>query len=479
MDWLFNFRKLKLITTFLFVFFICSCKKFIQVDVPYTSFNGENVFTTDATAISAVNSLYVNMSSKSIKGLGVPSLSFVGGLSADELSLLPSNSNANYVGLYTNSLSSETAPSFWNICYQAIYQANAAIEGLSKSNDLTKSIKQQLLGECKFIRAFYYFYLVSLYGDVPLVLTTDYKTNSLISRTAANQVMENVIDDLEETKTLLSNNYVASDLISSTVERVRPNKWAATALLARAYLYSTNYLKAEEQASAIIENVLLFGPISSISLNSVFQKNSKEAIWQLQPVNSGWNTEDARTFILPSTGPNPSNYPVYISKRLQFSFEVGDLRKTAWMDSIKINIDTFYYAHKYKSATQNAIVTEYSTVLRLAEQCLIRAEARAQLGNVTGSQSDLNSIRKRAGLSNTAAGTKEELMMAILKERRFELFTEWGHRWFDLKRTGIIDSIMSVETIIKGGSWESKDKLYPLTTSELLNNPNLTQTPEY
>lgn len=462
--------------------FISGCKKNIEVDPPYTSFYGENVFTTDGTAISAVTSMYANMGSANLGFTGIPSLSLFAGLSADELALSSSLASELLLYHFRNELlpTSNSAPIFWPYFFQTIYLANTGIEGISHSTTLSLTVKQQLLGELYFMRAFCYFYLVNLYGDVPLVLTINYKLTSLLPRSPTSEVWHQIVSDLLNAKELLNVAYVEGDVVTtkSTTERVRPNKWAATALLARAYLFTNDYVNAEAMASEVIEYTTLYG--LSTNLGNVFLKtNNKEAIWQVQGVTTGWNTNDARVFILPATGPNSITYPVYVSKKLQFSFESGDLRKVIWLDSVKIGSDTFYYAHKYKSAILNAPVTEYLTVLRLAEQYLIRAESRAQQDNFIGAQNDLNKIRNRAGLPNTTAETKEDLKTAILKERRSELFTEWGHRWLDLKRTGVVDAVIGAEATLKGGSWQSKDQFYPISTDELIANPNLTQTPGY
>jgi hypothetical protein len=131
-------------------------------------------------------------------------------------------------------------------------------------------------------------------------------------------------------------------------------------------------------------------------------------------------------------------------------------------------------------------MTEYFMVLRLGEQYLIRAEARAKQGNIGGAQSDLNVIRNRAGLPNTTASDEASLITAILKERRVELFCEWGHRWFDLKRLGKIDEVMNIVTPIKSNGtvqWQSYKALYPLPLGDLfinnIQNPYLTQNPGY
>jgi hypothetical protein len=108
-------------------------------------------------------------------------------------------------------------------------------------------------------------------------------------------------------------------------------------------------------------------------------------------------------------------------------------------------------------------------MLRLAEQYLIRAEARARQGELIGAKEDLNFIRNNAGLGNTTAVTATEIVDAVINERRYEFFTETGLRFFDLQRTGKLDAILSS---VKPG-WNSTDQYWPVPQSELLINPNL------
>ena len=97
-------------------------------------------------------------------------------------------------------------------------------------------------------------------------------------------------------------------------------------------------------------------------------------------------------------------------------------------------------------------------------------------GELIGAKNDLNLIRNTAGLANTTAVTVDEVLADIMAQRRFELFTEFGHRFFDLKRMGMLDAVLP-ET--KSG-WKDTDRLWPLPTSELTVNPNLNpQNPGY
>lgn len=469
----------------------CSCKKLIAIDAPQTSINEENVYKSDFTAIAAVTGIYASISDVSqVPGFtGSMSLSLLTGLSSDELTLYSGVTDTRLLSYYKNALMSTSSQNYgselWNGSggpglYNYIFRCNAAIKGLSSSNSLTPAVKQQLLGEAKFMRAFFYFYLVNLFGDVPLALTTDPAININLARTSQNEVYQQIVIDLKDAQELLSPVYLNGTLISyvGIPERIRPTKWAAMALLARVYLYINDWINAEAQASLVISNISFF---SLDSLQGVFLKNSKEAIWQLQPVKANRNTEDAFSFILPSTGPTVSANlnPVYLSSQLLNSFEKNDQRKINWINSALASGVSYYYPYKYKATAITGSVTEYLMILRLAEQFLIRAEARIQQNNIVGAQSDLNNIRIRAGLQNTTANDKSSLIDAILRERQVELFTELGHRWFDLKRTGLVNTIMSSVTPTKGGVWNSEWQLYPVPFDDIQRNTRLVQNPGY
>lgn len=482
-----NYNKNRLVIGFTLLMLFASCKKLVDVNPPNNKITADDVYGSDITAISVLNGLYGKMSSTLYYSSCLPGISVWAGLSADELSLW---SGASYVykNYYQNSLVADinigTGQEFWQSTYFYIYAANAAIEGLSKSETLTPAVKQQLSGEAKFLRAFVYFYLVNLYGDIPLPLSTDYSVNAVLKRSPKETVYNQIISDLKDAQNLMADGYVQADAKTlyplSTAQRIRPSKAAATALLARTYLYTKDFVNAENEATKVIDNSSYY---NLVPLNEVFKKNSREAIWQLQEVSTASSsTPDAYTFVLTdgSSGIG-SNHPVYLSQTLMNSFEAGDERKDSgnWVSQLTNSSGTYYFAYKYKDVSFNATPSEYTTLLRLAEVYLIRAEARAQQNKLSGAQSDLNAIRNRAGLPNTAASTQADLLTAILHERQVELFTELGHRWLDLKRTSSIDSVMTIETQKKGGSWSSYQQLYPLPVSDLLKDPNLIQNPGY
>jgi len=139
----------------------------------------------------------------------------------------------------------------------------------------------------------------------------------------------------------------------------------------------------------------------------------------------------------------------------------------------------YYYPFKYKLYKIDDAEGEYFMMLRLAEQYLIRSEARTQMNNINGGLDDINVIRTRAGLKEASDLSKDSLLKVILQERRSEFFSEGGHRWFDLKRTGKADEIMQGACVLKGGQWFSYKQLLPIPIDDIRLNPNLTQNPGY
>ncbi len=192
-----------------------------------------------------------------------------------------------------------------------------------------------------------------------------------------------------------------------------------------------------------------------------------ETIWQLQHGEFPGNTQEASQLIIPFV-PGQS---FALTDGLLSAFEDGDGRRSAWIDSISNEEQTItlYYPYKYKARFDVTESLEYSIHFRLAEQYLIRSEARTRIGNLIGASEDLNMIRNRAGLANTTANSESELLEAILAERRVELFTEQGHRWFDLRRTGRATAVLGMFK----PDWEDTDVLFPIPEIELEANPNL------
>ena len=464
-------KNLNWLVVVLLCYFNYSCEEFLEVEVPGNKLIRDEVFRTDETAKSAMKGIYNELFVAAFSNGHWNSVSFLSGLSADNLQLL-STANLPRMEFMLNEIHPDNPHNLelWAGAYNIIYMTNSFLEGLSNSEEISPDLASQLEGEARFVRAFTYFYLVNLYGDVPLILTTNYKMNDLASRDAISEIYLQVIEDLELSRSLLSTNY-------SNEDRTQVNEYATTALLARVHLYLENWGIAESLSSEIIEANGMYEILENP--NEVFLANSKEAIWQISALGDGemtTHTMDGDLFIID---------PVYwffatvkLTEDLLSSFEESDLRSREWIGYNQML--NAYYAYKYKIWNSNQLpVIENSMVLRLAEQYFIRAEAKAKQGNLAGAIEDLDVLRKRAGIkllseTNPAVG-QNEIMDIIMEERKKELFSEWGHRWLDLKRTGRAEEVLGANNPL----WESTDILYPIPAQERMKNPNLTQNPGY
>jgi hypothetical protein len=442
------------------VLLVTGCKKFVEIPSPTTQLQTAAMFSDGPSATSAVNGLYalITLNSLTILNGGV---TLHAGLSADELQTTTIDLSLDQY--FNNALvpnEQYLSSRLWSSAYKSIYQANAILEGLEQSATIADSVKNQLRGEMLTVRAFEYFYLANLFGDVPLVLSTDYRKNSVMPRTGVNQIYQQLVTDLTEAKSLMKDQYPSAN-------RARPNKWTAAALLARVYLYMGKWPEAESTSSLVISS----GLYSLVSLANVFQSmSSQETIWQLARDNN--NTSEGQNFIPPSSSVKPT---YAITSHLLNAFQSGDGRKSQWLSSNTVGGIPYYYPYKYRSRLSTP-TNEYYIVMRLAEQYLIRAEARAQQNGLPGAVSDLNIIRSRAGLTPLSPSLSQaEVLSATSRERQTELFAEWGNRWLELKRTGKIDSVLTAE---KAG-WKTTSALYPLPQAELQANPFLVQNPGY
>ena len=461
------------------------CKKYLDIALPSNQIAGEGAFLTDASTSSVLSGIFYNIVNSSFTA-GSSSIGFESSLYTDELTNINPNSPAN-AAFYTNNIQSANVVAIWNDSYKQINACNVAIEGINNSKSVLTN-KNQYLGEAYFARAWLFFNLVNLYGGVPLAITTDYKVNNTLSRATTAQVNAQILSDLKMAQSLLPDGF-HDGTGSVTALRTRPGKAAATALLARFYLYTGDWANAEAQSSDVIGNAdFKLGLLSQTFLAT----GNNEAIWALSPTGAGF-VADYNTYNggMPATIPAGStrtilsyNAAASLSDSELSTFEPNDGRFTTWIRSTfdEASNKTYYFPNKYKA---NVNGVENVIVLRLAEQYLIRAEARArQNTNISSAQGDLNALRTRAGLAATAAANQADLLTAVLKERRCELFTESGHRFFDLKRTGTIDAVMTVVAQQKSTNavpvtWNAQKQLWPISATDIIINPNLAQNPGY
>lgn len=459
---------------------LSSCESYLDgTQLPANTIAAVDVYASDNTVSTVVTGVYLTMNTSGpFQGSASGNIGYTMGLYTDELRSLLTGNFADV--FYKNAIQSGQSGN-WADLYKKLFTINTAIDGISTSKG-NLVYKDQWLGECYFLRAYFYYYLVNIYGAVPLALTNDYATNNRLSRAPEADVYKQIIADLKMAQSILTTEYKNGYGITTT-NRFRPNKAVATAMLARVYLYAKDWANAEAQATEVINNT----NYGTVPLNQVFLANSKETIWALATNSPKFTNEYAfynngmPATITPPQTPASSSVFVALSSNLLNTFEVGDERLNNWVRTSTVaasgtNPATVYrFPGKYKSSATNA---EYQIMLRLAEQYLIRAEARA-MQNKSNAVDDLNAVRLRAGLQGLPAGTQATLLTAINKERQTELFTECGHRFFDLKRTGTIDAVMATVAPTKPTTWVSYMAYWPIPPGDLLQNPNLAPNPGY
>jgi hypothetical protein len=354
----------------LFALLSLGCKKIISVGVPDSQLVSASMFQDSLTAQSAMGGLYSQMYNGSGTGASFYSspITVDPARSADEMidvqtttddfqnnRLLPSDADLN---------------TLWSGSYNLIYTANSILEGVAGS-PLSPTLSRQLSGEAKFIRALNYFYLVNYFGDVPLVTTTSVQTNEKLGRAASSLIYQLIEGDLAAARDSLSTDYSWSQ-----GDRTRANKWAAEALLARVYLYEGKWAQAETEASNVIANTALYALVPNPA--NAFLKNSNEAIFQFYTNVTGYTWLASQVYLTGHALPT-----IELDTILVRAFEPNDARYGAWVSTVNYQGASYPFEYKYKSYTSGAN-TEYDMVLRLAEQYLIRAEARAHQNNIPG-----------------------------------------------------------------------------------------------
>lgn len=432
-----------------------SCSEFVEIDPPKNLIISKTIFEDPSTVESALANIFYKIREQGSMTSGSTGLSSTLAIYSDELDYYSFETNTSEFYYHKVTPSNVLLLSWWENTYNLIYASNDIIDGIEGSTQLSEGQKARFKGQALFIRAYSHSLLASIFGDVPYITSTNYLENSSVVRLSVSEVYEFIIRDL-----LASIAFLEDDNLTGL--RILPSKGAAQALLARIYLYRENWEMAETTATHLIEKYSL-----ELDIDKVFLKESSETIWQLKAGQRVRNTNEAIGFIIQVI----PGQQFAMTDALLEAFEPEDLRSLHWIGttSAKDGTQSLSYPYKYKAYVTEPQSLEYSIIFRLSEQYLIRAEARAHLSNLSGSQDDLNKIRNRAGLANTSANSSQSLLDAISRERRTELFTEHGHRWFDLKRTGKAKAFLND---LKP-NWRDTDILFPIPESELEVNPHL------
>jgi hypothetical protein len=388
-----------------------------------------------------------------------------GDLAADNLEHPVDATNADYGEIDNNNILPENGAvgGTWAAIYDGINVANNVIVKIPGMSDMTDSEKNQALGELYFLRALNHFNLLNYFGAIPIKTSPTVGVDNVdAGRDPVDSVYSQIISDLT---------FAEQHLEESSSLKIRASSYAASALLARVYLYKGDYNKAYDKANDVIANG---GYTLLKKYSDIFSTDgSAETIFEID------FSETDRNRIAEYNFPKTLNgrREVAPSESIHSAFEPNDNRYTTTIvDTIWTNDTTFTtstpYANKYNDLSKGA---DNVIVLRLAEMFLIRAEANAKKtdGKIVEIKADIDTIRWRANLAPTTATTIDDLLLAIEQERRVEFAFE-GQRWFDLVRTGrAMDVIPTVTSI--------NQTLFPIPLAEIQTNksPEMIQNPGY
>ena len=426
---------------------LASCDNILEPE-PRLDISTDASITDKRGAEAALLGAYSELQSNSYYGFEYPALAY---LSADEVDW--SGSYNFYQQFDLNAIPAENSSikSVWSQVYRVVNVANNLIAKVPTIQDrnLTEVQQQKILGEAYFLRALAYFDLGRAWGGVPLVLqpTTDKNSGTGIKRASLEQTYAQVLADLEQ----------AEQLLPTLTARSRASKEAVWALKARLYLYQQNWAKAEEYATLVINS----GKASLLKPYSAFYtgKQTEESILELIYDNADRNSH-ANYWLTSSRGGRYEWKPsASITQDLR-NPAIGGSR-SGLIGSQVNNGTELVYGQKY---TKIATGEDGAFILRIAEQFLIRAEARLKQNNLSGGLEDLNEVRKRAELQPLLTSDAQAALLAVEQERKVELAFE-GHRWFDLIRTGRAQQVLGIS--------DQNKFLFPIPNSEILADPDL------
>lgn len=502
-----------------------SCSDFLK-EQPEAFLSEDQYYKTQADAINAVNAVYFLLNVSAVQSPYNTLFNTGMNMAGDDEDPGPgaTNSDVRSLAVLAHSSTNLRIYELWQQHYAAIKKANVALEKIP-AIDFDATLKARLLGEAKFLRALYYFNLVRLYGDVPLI--TEYQkyvsaSDYAIAKSPSTTVYEQIQKDLTEAASVLPVSYGSPDVGRAT-------QGAAKALLAKIYLtkasqplnisahYQDAVNKVEEVLSAVDGGTGKYGYNLFTNYADVFlpaTKNGVEHVFSAQFKSNAQgqgNNENPRAILSAIPG-LPGNYahmvrfytqgtdkfysiyklyqPTDKRKRVTFVTKFtsptnGRQYALPFANSAVANDSTPFF-NKYWDPNSTSVPGESAanvTILRYAELLLIHAEAENEANGPTAkAYKSLNRVRSRAGLPDLTPGlTKDQFREAVYLDRRLELVYEY-QRWFDLIRqkdaSGKSTFVANLQKVGKTNAAE-KHRLYPIPQSELDNNALLTQNPGY
>ncbi|GHT34386.1 membrane protein [Bacteroidia bacterium] len=497
-----------------------ACEDWVTEQTPGTT-KLEDFFTSGETAIAITNGAYVPLQweynktfySEWFIGDVVSDDALKGGQTIDDMAAVYDMENFKTIS------NNDFLLDFYRGQYQGIGRCNLALQEVSKMSPddiMTAKIQNRLIGELKFLRALYYFRLVRVFGDIPLVTepvlsSADWKQKYV----PAADVYSQIISDLEDANKTLwkKSEYAATDLGRAT-------KGAAQAMLLKANLYTHNYPEAKKWGDSIIasnEYRLIDDYADNFTLAG---ENGAESVFEIQytvDATSDWGdgaaggngftrgtftTIEVRSRSSSLGGGYGFNKP---TQNLYDEFETGDPRRDASIlnptdnqienPNEEIYLGSRYLNRKYGmyDAAGKAIALTHDSrgplnnkVIRYADVLLMYAEACVETNDLAAAKNALEQVRARARGTESIlpvfpyssyADNQDDLRKAIRHERRVELAME-GHRWFDLCRWGVAKEVMNAyrasetdEVRTHMNEFVDGNELFPIPSKEIDLNP--------
>ncbi|WP_374459120.1 RagB/SusD family nutrient uptake outer membrane protein [Chryseobacterium taeanense] len=397
-------------------------------------------------------------------------------------------SDKNLMDALTFDSSSGSVSDVFKGNYEGINKCNQALKYLPLLDNASQALRDRLIAETKFLRAYYYFNLVRCFGGVPIVdhvpdPASEADNVTLLTRKSATEVYAQIEKDLKDAIAGLpaKSAYGTSDI-------GRASKGAALGLMTKVALYQKKW------ADVITYGTQISGYSLTPSYSDIFKisgENNQESLFEIQSIGGPSGSTNL-------TSPGIKQYSQVQAPRgaggwgwgfntpsntLLNAYETGDLRKDATImfrgqtlyDGVILPSTVSNPMYNYKayspSFSGNDFASQNLRVIRYADVLLMLAEAYNEQGNTAQAITLVNQIRTRAGLGNTGASSLSDVRLAIWKERRFELAMEHD-RWFDLIRTGQAQSAMAADgkTFVVG-----KHEVFPLPSSFMLQAAKYSQ----
>lgn len=453
------------------------------------------LYNSDSGAKSFVTSIYSKFLDWDMSSFGWIGLASITSDDADKGSSPgDGGTDKDVLDALTYNSSNPSAESNFVAHYDGINRCNQALSIIPKLDKADPALRDRLMGEAKFLRAFMYFTLVKCYGGVPIVdhlqnPTSEEDKKMLLTRKPVAEVYAFIEKDLTDAIAVLPNKSVYS-----ANEKERASIGAAYALLAKVSLYQKKWQQVVDNCNKITGYALnpsyakMFRLEGENDIESLFEINGNGAV-PTRGIQGYSNVQGARGAGGWGWGFNTP------SESLLNAYEAGDVRKEA---TIIFRNSTLYDGRVVPATVENAMYNfkAYSSsftdawetdanikCLRYGEVLLMKAEALNELGQTSAAIPLLNEIRHRAGLGDTPATSQATVRTAIWKERRVELAFEFD-RFFDLVRTGQAKAAFAAdknEFFPNGRTFtEGKNELFPIPATFIIQANGMSeQNPGY